>query len=130
MNESKNKKIKLIDVKAALRDARFREMLPKDLDKEVNEFLSNPTCPCNVPLYRKIITNCKEQLMKYFPNREVADEAKELNALAQNNWSVLNCHIDELEKKLRDLPPGRKQMAITRYQEEVTVVINELDIVF
>ena len=36
---------------------------------------------------------------------------------------------EELESKLQALPPGRKQLAIARYENLVTVVINELDFV-
>ena len=50
--------------------------------------------------------------------------------MADNQWSVINCSIDDLEKQLRKLGPGRKQLDIARYEDQVTVVINELDIVF
>ena len=50
--------------------------------------------------------------------------------MAENHWTVINCHIDELESKLKKLPPGRKQIAITRYADQATVVVNELDILW
>jgi len=67
----KKNKIGLIEVKAALNDSRFRKMLPSDLDEEIIKFLSNPSCPCNVPLYRKVLKDCTSQLSKYYPDREI-----------------------------------------------------------
>jgi hypothetical protein len=124
------KKITLMDVKAALKDSRFRLSLPKEMEKEVNDFLNNPGCPCNVPLYRKVFKECKEQLEKYYPNSEAPDESEEIQKLAENQWTVISCHIDELEKKLRKLGPGRKQLDMARYEDQVTVIINELDLIF
>ena len=125
-----SKKINLIEVKAALKDSRFRLSLPKSLEKEVNEFLNNPWCPCHVPLYRKVLKECREQLQKYYPNSEITDELEEIKKIADNQWAVINCHIDDLEKELRKLGPGRKQLDIARFEDQVTVVINELDIIF
>jgi hypothetical protein len=119
-----------MEVKQALKDHRFRNTLPKNLAKEVNDFLNNPGCPCNVPLYRSILKDCKKQLQEYFPGKEIANVEKEIQTLAQNTWSVINCSVDKLEENLRKLPPGRKQLAITRYEDKVTVVVNELDIVY
>lgn len=72
----------------------------------------------------------KPQLQAYFPNRTVANLDREAEKLAENKWSVINCHKDELEEKLRKLPNGRKQIAIARFEDQVTVVVNEIDIVF
>ena len=125
-----SKKVGLIEVKKALKDSRFRQSLPKSLEKEVEEFLNNPGCPCHVPLYRKIIKECSEQLEKYYPSSEVEDLDEQVQKLAENQWTVINCRIDDLEKNLRRLGPGRKQLDVARYEDNVTVVINELDIVF
>jgi hypothetical protein len=78
----------------------------------------------------KIVKDCKDQLQKYYPNLEVPDQEEELKKLADNNWRVINCHVDELEKKLSKLGPGRKQLDVARWEDQVTVVINELDIIF
>ena len=123
-------KIGIKDIKAALKDARFREILPEELQKDVNQYLHNPGCACNHPLYRKILSSCKEQLLQYFPGREIVDEAIELEKLVQNHWTVINCHISELESKLKKLPPGRKQLDVARYEDQCTVVVNELDLAF
>jgi len=123
-------KISLIDVKKALKDSRFRLSLPKEMEKDVEEFLNNPGCACHVPLYRKVIKDCQEQLQKYYPDLEIPNQEEEVQKLAENNWSVINCHINELEGKLRKLGPGRKQLDVARWEDQVTVVINELDIIF
>ena len=125
MKKNKKKKIGLIDVKSALRDGRFRKMLPSDYEKDINEFLSNPNCPCNLNLYKNILKDCIEQLSAYFPGRDI--EKVDTNNLINNSWSVINCTILELESKLKKLPPGRKQLAVTRFEDLVTVVVNELD---
>ncbi len=123
-------KITLLDVKQALQDARFRKTLPADMGALLRKYNNNRSCPCNRTLYRKILKNCKQQLKAYFPGRDVTDESKELKKMAQNHWTVINCRVDELEKKLKALPPGRKQVEAARYEDNVTVIVNELDVLF
>ncbi len=123
-------KIGLLEVKAALRDGKFRDILPLDLQDDIVKYLSNPGCACNVPFYRKILTKCKKELQSYYPQSEITDEAEEIAELAKNNWKVINCSINDLESKLKELPPGRKQLAVARYQDQITVIIDELDVVF
>jgi hypothetical protein len=123
-------RITLADIKKALKDSRFRLTLPKEMSPDLEKFLDNPGCACHTPLYRKIAKECREQLQKYYPNLEVPDEEKELNKLAENHWSVINCHISELETKLSKLGPGRKRIDVSRWEDQVTVVVNELDFVF
>ena len=125
-----SRKIGLIEVKKALKDYRFRQSLPKSLEKEVDEFLNNPGCPCHVPLYKKIIKECAEQLEKYYPSSEIENLDEQVQKLSENQWTVINCHMDELEKNLRRLGPGRKQLDVARFEDNVTVVVNELDIVY
>lgn len=126
---SKNK-IALVDIKKALKDSRFRLTLPKEMEGDLERFLDNPGCACHVPLYKKIAKECKEQLQKYYPNLEVPEEEEELKKMAENHWSVINCHISELEGKLSRLGPGRKQLDVARWEDQVTVVVNELDFLF
>lgn len=125
-----SKKISLLEVKSALKDSRFRMSLPKSFEKDINEFLNNPGCACHIPLYRKILKDCKEQLERYYPDSEIEDPAEEVKKIADNQWRVINCDINNLESELRKLGPGRKQLDIARYENQVTVVINELDIIF
>ena len=129
-SSEKSKKITLTDVKRALKDSRFRNTLPKEMEKDLDEFLNNPGCACHVPLYRRIVKECKEQLQKYYPDLEVPNQEEELKKLAENNWSVINCNIDELETRLSKLGPGRKQLDVARWEDQVTVVVNDLDILF
>tara|TARA_Y100000034_G_C6903595_1_gene418673 strand:+ start:2167 stop:2565 length:399 start_codon:yes stop_codon:yes gene_type:complete len=127
------KKITLLDIKAALRDAKFRDLLPQqdtELQRMLTEYNQNRSCPCNRDLYGKILKEHKDALFKYFPGREPSNEEEEIRKLAENHWTVINCHVDELEKKLKRLPPGRKQIAVTRFEDVVTVVVNELDILY
>ena len=119
------KKITALDVKDALLDRRFRDALPEKFLPDVQKFLNNPGCACNHPIYRKIMKEAGQQLAEYFPTKEVVEEVPQLS---RNEWSVFSCHIDELQAMLRKLPPGRKQLEIARWQDQVTVVINELDI--
>ena len=117
-------RIGLLQVKEALKDARFRDILPLDLREDVAKFLQNPGCACNLPLYRRLIKDCKKELAEYYPGSEIVED----EPLKPNNrFSVINCNIEELENKLKTLPPGRKQIAVTRFQDQVTVIVNELD---
>lgn len=66
------------------------------------------------------------ELAAYFPNKETPT-VEEVDSIQTNEWTVINCHINELQSKLRALPPGRKQVEVARFQEQVTVVICELE---
>ena len=122
--------IGLIEVKQALRDARFRNSLPESFKDEIQKYLNNPGCACNVPIYQKVMKEAKKELQAYFPNRNVADIDEEVKKISQNHLTVINCAATELEEKLKRLPSGRKQIAISRFEDQVTVVVNELDVLF
>lgn len=124
------KKIAISDVKKALKDERFREALPKDMERDVISFLDNPGCACHLPLYRKILKECGEQLSRYYPSMEIPSSDEDIVKMAENHWTVINCHVDDLESRLRKLGPGRKQLDVARYQDQVTVVVNDLDVIF
>ena len=117
------KKITALDVKDALLDRRFRDTLPEALLPDIQKFLNNPGCACNHPIYRKVMKEAIQQLTEYFPNKEAANVEEEIS---RNEWFVFSCHIDELQSRLRTLAPGRKQIEVARWQDQVTVVINEL----
>ena len=119
-----------MEVKQALRDGRFRDSLPLDMREDIAKYLQNPGCACNVPLYRRILKEAGKQLIEYYPGREPMDEAEEIAQLAENHWQVINCSITELESRLAKLPPGRKQITVARYQDQVTVIVNELELLF
>jgi len=120
--------INISDVKIALKDERFRKSLPDSFSGDLSKYERNPGCGCNIQFYKKILLEAKDQLKEYFPDKEVSESSKELNSFFKNNFSVINCKINELEEILKKLPPGRKQLAISRYQDDVTVILNELDL--
>lgn len=128
-----SKKITYHDIKQALLDERFRNTLPPELATDVQKFLKNPGCACNHPIYIKIAQKAQKELIQYFPTKEVEtveEMQKKVEKLARNDWQVINCHIDQLGEKLRGLKPGRKQLDIARWQDQVTVVINHLEEIF
>lgn len=112
------KKLTLLDIKQALWDIRFRKLFP-DYEKEINDFLKNPGCACNNPLYNKIFEH-KEKLKEYFPTKIIEQEDP------QPTWKVINCSIDDLESNLKKLTKTYKQVAIARYEDQVTVIIYEV----
>ncbi len=72
-------KIGLLEVKQALKDGRFRNILPKEMKDDLEKFLQNPGCACNMPFYKRILKEAKEQLQTYFPGKEIIDEAEEID---------------------------------------------------
>ena len=124
------KKIGLMEVKQALKDSRFRDKLPDEFKDDLLGYLNNPGCACNTPFYRRLLKEAKPILQQFYPGREVVDEAEEAAKLAQNHWTVINCKAVDLENELRKLAPGRKHIAIARYESDITVIVNELDYVF
>jgi len=124
------KPISLMDVKQALRDSRFRESLPKHFTEDLQKYAQNPGCACNTPFYKKLMQEAGEELKAYFPGRDLSNIQAEIRKLAENNFTVISCSIDELESKLKKLAPGRKQLAVARWEDQVTVVINELDVIY
>jgi len=121
------KKVSIQEVKNALRDAKFRQSLPLELKEDIAKYEQNPGCPCNISIYRKILKYGVKQLKEFYPGKDIINPDIELPPLMENHWHVINCHVDELENKLKELAPGRKQVQMARWQDEVTVVINELD---
>lgn len=119
-------KISVQEVKTAMRDIKFRLSLPPEFKEDIQKYELNPSCLCNLPIYKKVLQKAKDQLKAYFPGKEIEEFLEEKPF--QNNWSIINCTIHELESKMRNLPPGRKQIAIARYEDKVTIVINEIDI--
>lgn len=122
--------VTLMDVKQALRDSKFRESLPKDFEEDLKKYQQNPGCACNVPFYKKIMIEAKDTLQAYYPNKSIINLEDDAKKLAENNFSVINCHVDDLENRLKRLPIGRKQIAVCRYEDQVTVIINDLDFLY
>lgn len=120
-------KITIQDVKTALKNPSFRKTLPSELKDDLLKYDQNPNCACNLPIYVKVLKHASKELREWFPGREVLNPDLEMPPIIQNNWTVVNCNKDDLEKRLKDLGPGRVQIAVCRYQDEVTVIINNLD---
>lgn len=114
-------------MKEALRDHQFRKSLPPELKEDLFKYDQNPTCPCNLPIYHRILKIAAKQLMNQYPDREVVNPDEELLKLVENHWKVINCEVNELDNKLKELGPGRKQLAVARWEDKVTVIVNELD---
>lgn len=125
-----SKEITLLDIKMALKDAKFREKLPESLAPEVQKYLQNPNCTCNMAIYEKVLKEAKDVILEYYPSKEYKTVSQKVDDLSKNNFSVINCSIGELEQRLKKLSPGRKQIAISRFEDQVTVIVNELEIVY
>jgi len=119
-----------MEVKQALTDGRFRDTLPLEVRDDVASYLHCPSCASNVNFYRKILKICQKQLSEYYPDRELWNEEEEIEQLATNHWSVINCSVQELEGKLRGLSKGRKQIAVARWEDQCTVIVNELEVLW
>lgn len=46
------------------------------------------------------------------------------------NWEVINTTKDELLDELRKLQHGRKSLALTRWQDKITLIVNDLTVLF
>ena len=114
-----------MEVKQALRDHRFRDSLPIELKEDVAKYLQNPGCACNLPFYKKLLKEAGNKLMEYYPGRKVMTEPELL--VPENNWMVINTTVDKLAQELQKLPMGRKQIAMARYEDQVTVIIDQVD---
>lgn len=115
--------ITLADIKLALKDSRFRGSLPVHFKDDLLKWEKNPGCGCNIPFYKKIILEAKDQLKNYYPDKSI--EYNDIKII--NNFNVINCSIFDLEKNLKKLSTGRKQIAVARYEDQVTVIVNDLD---
>lgn len=126
----KPRRVSVHDIKQALLDERFRRSLPESLTEDVQRFLKNPGCACNHPIYLNVMRKASKQVADYYPAKdtpEAEEFEKEIDKFAKNDWQVINCHIDQLTDELRKLGPGRKQLDVARWQDQVTVVVNHLD---
>lgn len=128
MTREIKKRLSLLDVKQAIYDEKFQVLFP-ELKEDIDKVMKDPGCVCNRNIYLKFF-RYKDRLEKFFPGRLVESVEEERTKLAENHWLVINCDIKELENKLRSLPPGRKQLAVARYEDQVTVIVNNLDVIF
>lgn len=123
------KPISLLDVKQAMRDNRFRVSLPVELKDDLNKYLQNPGCSCNMPIYRNVLKLGKAQLESYFPGRTVVDIESEDKAMKNSHFTVIDCKVKDLQEKLNKLKlPRHIQMTTSRYEDNIVVIIRELEI--
>jgi hypothetical protein len=124
------KRLTRLDIKhAILTDGRFRDLFP-ELKEDIAKVLNNPSCACNIPIYEEFF-RFKDRLGKYFSSKEIKSPKEEVEEDNQNHWSVINCHVDELEGVLNKMHKvGRQQIAVARYEDEITLVVNDLGIMF
>lgn len=127
---TQKKRLSRLDIKQAiLTDSRFRELFP-ELKSDIQKVLNNPSCACNAPIYDNFF-KYKDRLTDYFKGKEIKSFKEQATEDSQNHWNVINCKIDELEAVLNKLHKfGRIQIAAARYQDEVTVIVNDLGIMF
>ena len=113
--------------KAILSDSRFRDLFP-ELKDDFAKVLSNRSCACNIPVYDACF-RFKDRLSQYFTNKEIKSPQEEAVEDNTNNWSVTNCKASELEGVLNKMHKiGRIQLAIARYEDEITLVTNSIGV--
>ena len=138
MMKPEAKNITLLDIKNAMKDPEFVSKLPSSLAPEIEKVKSNPTCGCNVKVYEKILNEAKDIVQGYFPNKNTSVQAVQEEVAKQpgptppqirNNWKVINCSIHDLESHLAQIGAGHKQLTISRYEDQVTAVVNSPEFV-
>ena len=74
-----------------------------------------------------ILMKYKDRLKEYFGDVEIKSPQEEAAETSQNHWKVINCKAEELEEILNKLHKiGRVQLAVARYEDEVTLIVNEI----
>jgi len=118
------KKITIRDLKKALWKSEFRNLFP-ELKEQIKTFLQNPNCKCNAPLYNTILHH-RDRLESFFgtPLEIVDKPVTEQELLSRIH--VINTTVDNLEAELRKLPVGPKHITVSRYQNDITAVVQLL----
>lgn len=118
------KSLGMMEIKQAIYDSRFRDLFP-EYKVEMEKVASGVQCgSCGNTLIEKII-KYPERLIKYFPDRKIISLQEEINN-SHNHFKVINCSIHELEEKLKALGTGKKQITIARYEDQITMIVNEI----
>jgi hypothetical protein len=84
------------DIKTAMRDPSFIATLPPSLTPEVQKFMSNPGCGCNMSVYQKILKEAPAQIQAYFPTKSVAEGAAEVDRIMANQPQIQNMQQQQL----------------------------------
>jgi len=105
---SNTPQVSLADIKLALKDETFRNSLPESLQPDVQKFLQNPNCSCNMKIYQRVLQEAEQQVVNYFPDKKYLSPQQVMETAMQNTWTVLNCNINELEENLKKVKTRQK----------------------
>lgn len=112
------------ELRKALWKAEFRALFP-ELKDGIHQFLSNPNCKCNAPLFNSLL-QARDRLEQYFgPEIEVVEQPVTEEEVRTRTF-VINTSIDLLEKELRRLPVGPKHISLARFEDQITAVVQLL----
>ena len=106
------------DIRQAIWDKRFQELFP-EYQERIQQFIKDPGCACHTPFLHTFFQH-KDRLKKYFPTKNIV--LPEI----RNDWSVLNCHIEEADKNLKSYPKTKRMIAAARWQNQLTVILNDI----
>ena len=116
-------KLNLLDLKQAIWDSRFRDLFPEMKD-QFERYLKDPGCACNVGFLKGLMRE-GERLKQYFPTKEMVTTEEEVDGAA-NDYVVINCPVEQLQDRLRTYPKTKRMVAAARWQNRVTVVLNDV----
>ncbi len=66
----------------------------------------------------------------HVPSSKSVDEHLKESKEAEMNWKVINTTKENLINELKKLPDGRKTFALTRWADNVTLIVNDLTSLF
>lgn len=115
------------ELKRAAKKGDFRSQFP-ELRGEFDDFISKGGCAHCAKKMIEGLMQYEDRLFEYFGDVILAiDPPESFDPVGDNNFTVINCGVHELEDKLNALPPAAYQITAARYEDKVTVVINRLD---
>lgn len=115
------------DLKRAVKKGDFRKRFP-ELRVEFDDFIQKNGCAFCAKKMVEGLMSYKDRLYDYFGDVNLAIEAPEaFDPVGDNNFTIINCGIHELEDKLNALPPAAYQITAARYEDQVTVVVNRIN---
>ena len=112
------------ELKKALWKKEFRDLFP-DLKDKIKKFLTNPNCKCHQSLFNSLLHG-KEKLEEYFGGPVTLLTKPVTEEQLRQKIFVLNVPKDQLQLELRRLPLGPKYISLTRYENEITAVVQLL----
>jgi len=112
-----------MDVKQAIWNKDFRDLFP-EFKESLDRYLKDPGCACNLQVVLSLMSY-KDRMKQYFPDKEIVTPDEE--PAPPNNWSVINCPVDQLQDKMRKVSPGKRMVAAARWRDRVTIILNDID---